>query len=488
MAIKVFNHEHALWLDQKKRDDTAECDACSSICIGPTYSCRECSLFHLHESCSKLQQELHTLFHQNPLRLTLQVGHKQRCHACAVHPSRCFFRCDECNFPFDAKCAFIKPATEQMEEQFRTHFGHQHPLLLLENMPNDRVVIRAFSYIYKCLKCVETPISPPKRPNKRSMVTPYKPRMSLSLSHMGLLNTPPHVWAGISVTIIVGRSQEPIIDHRSFQLHRECNVVLKPAMEYEGHTHPLQFRMNIGDTDLKYCSACNSICKSHVFSRFDCRDFNLHLTCDPLPYSIKHNCHIDSLILTNALAKHEDETDDEFSCDACQETRDPRLPTYQCEDCYFVAEVKCVMSKVISTLEEKYGPTELRSPLGQLGRLITKDIAKHMVPKKEDQLEAAALTLGEILNSLSEDEENELCNGLISIFFIRKEGSKAIDQEKVLQFSDEAYSQFMKFLDHGMKFLEECQSGLRSFDSLDTYKILGQNFNKPTFAIQDISF
>ncbi|KAG6650280.1 hypothetical protein CIPAW_06G032000 [Carya illinoinensis] len=153
MAIKVFNHEHALWLDQKKRDDTAECDACSSICIGPTYSCRECSLFHLHESCSKLQQELHTLFHQNPLRLTLQVGHKQRCHACAVHPSRCFFRCDECNFPFDAKCAFIKPATEQMEEQFRTHFGHQHPLLLLENMPNDRVVCLLCRECWKPPKC-----------------------------------------------------------------------------------------------------------------------------------------------------------------------------------------------------------------------------------------------------------------------------------------------------------------------------------------------
>ncbi|XP_042983157.1 uncharacterized protein LOC122312579 [Carya illinoinensis] len=158
MAIKVFYHEHALWLDQKKSDDNAECDACSSICIGLTYSCRECSLFHLHESCSKLPKELHTLFHPHPLRLTLQVGYKQRCFACAVLPSRCFFRCNECNFILDAKCAFIKPATEQMEEQFRTHFGHEHPLLLLENIPNDRVVCllcREYcsDLTYGCLPC-----------------------------------------------------------------------------------------------------------------------------------------------------------------------------------------------------------------------------------------------------------------------------------------------------------------------------------------------
>ena len=76
-------------------------------------------------------------------------------------------------------------------------------------------------------------------------------------------------------------------------------------------------------------------------------DFNLHVQCGPLPYTIKHKCHVDSLTLTDSPV--EDDSDDEFYCDACEEERNPRFPFYYCAGCQFVAEVSCVISEVCSS-------------------------------------------------------------------------------------------------------------------------------------------
>jgi hypothetical protein len=94
-----------------------------------------------------------------------------------------------------------------------------------------------------------------------------------------------------------------------------------------------------------------TICEASYAFRcldLDC-DFNLHLTCGPLPSTIQHKSHIHPLILTNCPI--EDEMDcepDEFFCYACEEERDPFLPIYYCNECHFVAGISCVISEVLT--------------------------------------------------------------------------------------------------------------------------------------------
>lgn len=92
----------------------------------------------------------------------------------------------------------------------------------------------------------------------------------------------------------------------------------------------------------------------------------------------------------------------------------------------------------------------MRNPNGQLVSMITKEAAKQMVQEKEKPLELPDLILYEILESLSEDEKKQLGTVLEAI---ERETATAkqilsYDLDEVVLFSDKAYTQFMKFLDH----------------------------------------
>ncbi|KAG2701153.1 hypothetical protein I3760_06G030900 [Carya illinoinensis] len=78
------------------------------------------------------------------ITLILRNGSKIACAACGL----------------DAECAnFLKPPVEETEEQFRTHFGHQHPLVLLDNLPADPIFCcvcgkNRSDPTYGCLDCL----------------------------------------------------------------------------------------------------------------------------------------------------------------------------------------------------------------------------------------------------------------------------------------------------------------------------------------------
>ena len=58
---------------------------------------------------------------------------------------------------------------------------------------------------------------------------------------------------------------------------------------------------------------------------------------------------INPLVLTNSPVQEEEEEEEErnkFYCNACDEERDPQLPVYYSAKSRFVAEIKCVFSKV----------------------------------------------------------------------------------------------------------------------------------------------
>ncbi|KAC4454755.1 hypothetical protein FH972_027221 [Carpinus fangiana] len=243
-----------------------------------------------------------------------------------------------------------------------------------------------------------------------------------------------------------------------FRLHKKCTSVVMPAITYEGHDHLLQFNHNIrktnrGDDELiKYCSACKStICESYGFSCLYC-GFNLHHTCGPLPSTIKHKSHIHPLILTNSPAQHEDDqTHDEFYCDACEEERpDLLLPIYQCIECHFAADIKCLVSEVISSLNGEYGDAELINPLGQFGKVITKDAAKEMAQMKDKKQLELTLTWEDVLETLS---ENENYKEVVLLEDKIKEITTArwiepYNHEEIIMLCDNAYTDFMEFVEH----------------------------------------
>ena len=136
-----------------------------------------------------------------------------------------------------------------------------------------------------------------------------------------------------------------------FLLHAECSTLMLPAITYEGDGHLLQFRDHNIEKNKLDCSVSRyKICESYSFTCLYC-DLNLHLTCGPLPCTIKIKCHLHPLVLTNSPLQEEEGEEEEdkaykLYCDACEEERDPLLPIYHCAECHYVAELKCVISRV----------------------------------------------------------------------------------------------------------------------------------------------
>ncbi|XP_059434755.1 uncharacterized protein LOC132167747 [Corylus avellana] len=388
MVIEIFRpflHNHVLSLSEKKREDKVLCKGCNEHCDeGPIYSCRKCD-FNLHESCAKLPQELHNpLLHPHPLSLEFAEygGLGSYCRACGDDTLRAglIFRCDKCKyFRVHVKCAFIRPAIEEGEEEavvVGTHSSHRHhPLLPLENIPahliNCSVCGKYCSdpKTYGCLPCgfflhpscfklpeeIFHPFHPyhPLTPKRFEI----SKRFSIDHSRYGdsiiIINHDDNVKCNACREDIPWDTFAYVCECKikcSFCL--QCASVIMPAITYHGHDHLLLFNDNIRKIE---CSACNKSSACESYGGFRCLycDCNLHLTCGPLPSTIKHKSHIHPLIPTHSLAEHEDETQDEFYCDACEEERDPFLPIYSCAECHFVAEISCVISEAAKKIADK---------------------------------------------------------------------------------------------------------------------------------------
>ena len=314
--------------------------------------------------------QINSPLHPHPL--TLQQGKTFRCNACLTRYGdgvvQDGYRCNEngCHFNLDLKCANIKLATYQNKEspaaiefEENKNFNHIHPLQLYENLPDDHPLgcclctTYCSDRAYCCFEChFFLHPSCSKRELPRKMCYPFH---EFHPCHPLILRdkVAKKWWRRNQLDTCIACGKDGIryltyaCDHCRFSLHVECSNVMMSAIEFEGHAHLIHFRDNIERNQLLKCSACKyDICESYGFTCLDC-DFNLHLTCGPLPLTIKHKCHMDPLVLTNSPVEEEVEDEiDEFYCHACDEKRDPLLPVYYCAKCHFVAEIKCVISKV----------------------------------------------------------------------------------------------------------------------------------------------
>ena len=307
----------------------------------------------------------------HPHPLTLQQGKAFCCHACLMGYSvvRDGYCCKDCRFNLDLKCANIRLASyeltkvrltieEEEEEEGVEYFSHRHPLQLYKKIPNDRIkccLCRTYcsDHAYCCFECsffLHPSCFMRKLP--REICYPFHPVHSLTLQDKVVAKK----WWRNRYDICNACGKDSIryliyaCDQCSFCLHIDCSDEITHAIKFEGHPHLIFFRDYIEKKKLK-CSSCKfHICESYGFTCLYC-DLNLHLTCGPLPYTITHKCHINPLVLTNSPVQEEEEEEEEeernkFYCNVCDEERDPQLPVYYSAKSRFVAEIKCVFSKV----------------------------------------------------------------------------------------------------------------------------------------------
>ncbi|KAF3947500.1 hypothetical protein CMV_026373 [Castanea mollissima] len=454
-------HHPLLLLDKVPANERYNCTVCLAHCSDhhhSTYGCIPCRLIIHDGSCfeRKLPPQIQHFYHPHPLTLSTALSDQEDItyKACYEKFTRVwYYSCEQCkDFVMDIPCTLLLPTTIDCikpESDQIQHFLHGHPLSLRKADDQEQIMHcrlcgkrctgptyvcdsgRASSLfckkIYFHKSCLEFP---------QQICHPFHPYHSLTLlddqsnysddrcNACRKSTTDYFLYICLYCDFIISNNKP-----RHFCLHVECSTMMMPAITYEGHTHLLQLWDDNIESNKLQCSACKSnICESYDFNCLYC-DLNLHLSCGPLPYTVKHKDHnIHSLCLTHSPLQEEveDETD-EFYCHACEEERDPQLPVYYCAECHFVAEIQCVFSQIISSLKGKYGDLELRSSLGHSGKLICKNKAKEMAQKKEQV--KATVTLYDILKSWSKGEIEQL-NGVLSIAETKKDTAKKDDHDE----------------------------------------------------------
>ncbi|KAG2692229.1 hypothetical protein I3760_08G042500 [Carya illinoinensis] len=370
--LQHFTHLHPLTIVERDYDNInrVRCLICWDFCSGLCYGCDPCGIF-LHQPCAEFQcpQEIQNFRHPCPLTLRTRVN-SFRCQACDTSMLGICYHCERCLFFIDVGCALLTCLESEDRMQIK-HFSHKHPLFIRNFDCSDRVYCFACGTncsgpTYICNQCRFSL-------HKRCAGFPPKIYNLLHTNHPLTLRLRPtgtdSTQVGYPCDVCYGDCNGLTYMCRpcNFDLHDECTGLV-PTIKYEGHKHLLLLVEKIG-LGAK-CNACDKPCGSWVLRCHRC-DFNLHLGCGPLPYAIKHNCHLDSLTLTESPVR--DDSDDEFYCDACEEERDPRSPVYYCASCLFVADVLCVISEVGPWLKGEYGDVELRTPQGKLaGKVIAK--------------------------------------------------------------------------------------------------------------------
>nr|POE66447.1 hypothetical protein CFP56_29294 [Quercus suber] len=486
-------HNHPLLLFEKVPKWKYQCTVCINDLSDsqPTYGCIPCRLFLHHGSCfddRNFPPQVRHYYHPHPLTLsTTTQSHQQTicdCEACdlQLRMNNWYYSCQQCkDFVMDIKCTLLPTTVDiksESEEQIQ-HFLHGHLLSLCKNL--DDLEVNCFvcrkgckgTTTYGCPRgwyCKQTYFHKSCLELQQKICHPFHPYHPLTLTR---LKKSKICNACRNSTVSVAYICQD--DNCDFHLHTECATPMKAAMTYEGHNHLLQFTEcttpmkaamtneghshllqfkddNIVNKELK-CSACKfKISESYAFTCLYC-DLNLHLLCGPLPYTIQHQDHnMHPLFLTNSPVQEEveDETD-EFYCHACEEERDPLLAVYYCAECQFVAEIKCILPQIILSLKEEYGDIELRNTLGHPGKLISAKAAKEMCQNKFEQFKQTS-TLSDILGSSRKDVIEELSNVFMAMKAITSEEDGQYQDCKYSEdflFSDEFYTQFMKFLDRG---------------------------------------
>ncbi|KAF7147186.1 hypothetical protein RHSIM_Rhsim03G0013400 [Rhododendron simsii] len=114
--IKHGSHNHPLTLYEEPIDHASshlnvawnvqKCSGCAQSISAPFYCCVECE-FYLHVWCAELPEKLpHPGHPQHTLFLSKEAT-AGKCNCCNLYGSTISYKCEECNFHLDCKCASL---------------------------------------------------------------------------------------------------------------------------------------------------------------------------------------------------------------------------------------------------------------------------------------------------------------------------------------------------------------------------------------------
>ncbi|XP_047329207.1 uncharacterized protein LOC124932594 isoform X2 [Impatiens glandulifera] len=350
------SHDHPMKLQYSSEEYEIYCHGCDRRTIDkhPFFQClsKPCP-FYLHKSCASLPQKLSHSFHpQHPLYLLFRPPYARgffQCDACLKSSKGFTFHCPDCNFDLDLSCSQLIPR-ETIQEEIGFD-GKSHSWFIcdkdeekFEGLLCSACRLPVENPVYVCLEnkllmhksCTQLP---------KRIITPLHRRHSLLLKRW----VPPELPGdgGSEFCTLCADALDGSIGYTceecNFKLDMKCSSLV--ARTYEFHDHPLvlvyiprRFRC-----DSCVCNVCLPLL--HCVDE-DC-GFDIHLHCVPsLPIVVKFEGHIHHLTLMNTRIKdHDDEEGhEEFYCDACEEIRLLSDPTYYCEECHYVAHVRCLIS------------------------------------------------------------------------------------------------------------------------------------------------
>ncbi|OMP04188.1 Protein kinase C-like, phorbol ester/diacylglycerol binding protein [Corchorus olitorius] len=320
-----------------------------------------------------------------------------------------------CYFRLDIKCALL---LHNIDENFNfrelKHFGHQHPLTLIEN-PDDQLVSRADCYrcrkplvesLYVCLqsecrfylhkKCAKLPalVDHPCHP-----------------SHPFILQCPSRNLPSCKVC----EEDEYVglflrCSPCKLDIHIKCAWPPPIIEDRSHHDHPF---LRFFRTDMFTCNACGV--DGNYFS-YICPICNIqvHPNCTSLPHIIKTTRHHHRIIHKYFLQSNQKEVD----CQICFTQVKTKHGSFSClkQDCNFVAHVKCAMEDDMYDVIDENEEEEEESSDEKLGSMITSVIERNQngdATKIQHSCHAQhVLTL---LSSIDEDDALDLddkhCDG-----------------------------------------------------------------------------
>ncbi|KAF4356188.1 hypothetical protein G4B88_015377 [Cannabis sativa] len=268
--------------------------------------------------------------------------------------------------------------------------------------------------------------------------------------------------------------EKPLGDHEyaytcnlcAFYVHITCGSIPLPTITCNGHEdhHIVQFSchqnpmilVELGGANKDALGECANLC---TIVKCQIHDHSLSLVenassnsvhCDACLKSYdelsdnddssilakSHEVQQTHLILIDSIM---DEDFDKYYCDACEEERNPEFRVYTCVECKYTAHIHCMIDEVI---KGDTNGVELLS-LGENRWKLGEDM-----DKAEDQTLIEGLTIGDIIDALSEEEKQKLLQPLDFISnkryynYYRNLNSKFDDLDSIENFDN--YKEFFQ--------------------------------------------
>ncbi|KAK9993746.1 hypothetical protein SO802_023449 [Lithocarpus litseifolius] len=264
------------------------------------------------------------------------------------------YRCNanNCNFQLDRECAFMRPVKvkeedeEGQEKLIRTHPYHDHPLLLLEKVPDEH---------FKCIICLKY------CSDAHSTYGCFPCRLFLHEGSCFETKFPPqlqHFYHSHLLTLSLTQSDRDIQCKACYSWGRniwyysckQCDnfvmdiacALLPTTIKCESqiqhflHGHPLTLGKANNKKLTQHCYVCVKPCTGPIYVCDFCKDIYFHISCLEFPQQICHPFHPYHPVTLVDLRGYK-------HCNACRKTTVRARFTYICQGhgCRFNLHTEC---------------------------------------------------------------------------------------------------------------------------------------------------